>query len=166
METNGFFTRIGSACRRDDNYVLGEWWSERRCHSRWGSIVRADGFGVLRGPSGEHSFLLEFDRATESPARLALKLPPYEQVALVEDRPDAVLFCFPDPDREASARRALYHPGMTLATGSWDRVKEDPLGPVWLAIDEQSRRTLLDLPVGDQDSRSLTARQVSEEVAW
>jgi hypothetical protein len=65
----------------------------------------------------------------------------------LEDRPDGVLFCFPDPDREASARRALHHPGMSLATASWDRVAEDPLGPVWLAIEEQRRRTLFTLPV-------------------
>lgn len=158
METNGFFTRIGSACRRDDNYFLDEWWSEERCHSRWGTIVRADGFGVLRGPMGELSFLLEFDRGTESPARLRQKLPPYEQVALLEDRPDAILFCFPDPDREASARRALHHPRMTLATASWDRLAEDPLGPVWLAIHEQTRRTLFDLPLGDQRSGSPSLR--------
>jgi hypothetical protein len=35
---------------------------------------------------------------------------------------------------------------MTLATASWDRLLEDPLGPVWLALEERRRRTLLDLP--------------------
>lgn len=156
VETNGFFTRVASACRSDDSHFLIEWWSEQRCRSRWGSIVLADGFGMLQGTAGTRSFLLEFDRATESPARLALKLPPYERVALLEDRPDAILFCFPDPAREASARRALWHPGMTLATASWDRLSEDPLGPVWLAIDEQRRRTLLDLPLAPAKPDSLT----------
>jgi len=145
--TNGFFTRIASECRRDVGHRLAEWWSERRTRSRWGSIVLADGFGVIEGPARQRSFLLEFDRGTESPARLALKLDAYERVALVDERPDAVLFCFPDPDREASVRSALYRPGMTLATASWDRVADDPLGPVWLPIGEQRRRTLLDLPV-------------------
>jgi hypothetical protein len=146
VSTNSFFTRIASACRRDDAYLLDQWWGERRCHKRWGTIVRPDGFGILRGPSGERSFFLEFDRRTESPARLALKLVPYERVALLEDRPNVVLFCFPDPAREGSARRALRHPGMALATASWDRLEQDPLGPVWLAIEEKRRRTLLDLP--------------------
>jgi hypothetical protein len=93
------------------------------------------------------SFLLEVDRGTESPARLALKLAPYERLAFLEDRPDVLPFCFPDPSREASARRALHRPGMQLATASWDRVAEDPLERVWLAIDEQQRRRLLELPL-------------------
>jgi Replication-relaxation len=147
VETNGFFTRIALACRQDPNYRLAEWWSERRCRSRWGNIVLADGFGILRGPQGECSFLLEFDRGTESPARLRLKLPPYERVALLHDRPHVILFCFPNAVREASVRRGLHPPGMALATASWDRFVEEPLGPVWLAIDEQRRRTLLDLCV-------------------
>jgi hypothetical protein len=146
VETNGFFTRIASACQAGNGHSLAEWWSETRCRSRWGSIVLADGFGVLRGPSGSRSFLLEFDRGTESPARLALKLPPYERLALVENRPDVLLFCFPDPSREASARKALHRPGIQLATASWDRLAEDPLGPVWLAIDEQQRRRLVEIP--------------------
>lgn len=45
---------------------------------------------------------------------------------------------------------------MTLATASWDRLSEDPLGPVWLAIDEQRRRTLLDLPLAPAKPDSLT----------
>lgn len=146
--TNGFFTRLASACQAGNGPNLVEWWSESRCRSRWGSIVLADGFGELRCPSGSRSFLLEFDRGTESPARLALKLPPYERLALLENRPDVLLFCFPDPGREASARKALHHPGMQLATASWDRVAEDPLGRVWLAIDEQQRRQLVELPHG------------------
>ncbi|MDP9233526.1 MAG: replication-relaxation family protein, partial [Actinomycetota bacterium] len=88
--TNGFFTRIVLACRHDDVHLLDEWWSERRCHSRWGSIVRPDGFGILRGPGAERSFFLEFDRRTESPSRLALKLGPYQRVALLDDRPDVI----------------------------------------------------------------------------
>jgi hypothetical protein len=145
VETNGFFTRIAFACRQDSNYRLTEWWSEKRCRSRWGTIVLPDGFGILEGPQGECSFLLEFDRGTESPARLNLKLPPYERVALLQDRPDVILFCFPDPGREASVRRVLHRPGMALATASWDRLVADPLGPVWLAIEEQRRCSLLDL---------------------
>jgi len=36
---------------------------------------------------------------------------------------------------------------MQLATASWDRLADDPLGPVWLAIDEQQRWRLVELPL-------------------
>lgn len=149
MGTNGFFTRIASGCRHDGgHHRLAEWWSERRSRNRWGSIVLADGFGMIEGPGGQRSFLLEFDRGTESPARVALKLDAYERVALVDERPDAVLFCLPEsrprgcgPEGPVSARHDARH--RKLGPG----VAEDPLGPVWLLIGEQRRRTLLDLPI-------------------
>ena len=78
-------------------------------------------------PGRQPILLLEFDRGTESPTRLALKLAPYERLALLENRPDLLLSGFPDLGREASARKALRKPGRQLATTSWDRVVEDPL---------------------------------------
>jgi hypothetical protein len=154
VETNGFFTRLAWACRHGQRASLTEWLSEKRCAIRWGSIVLADGYGKVAGQNGCRSFLLEFDRGTESSPRLALKLARYEQVALLDEGPDLALFCFPDTRREALARRAFYDPGMTVATATWDRYGEDPLGPVWLRFGEERRRLLLDLPISKPGQRS------------
>jgi Replication-relaxation len=61
---NGFFTRIASACQTGDGHRLVEWWSEARCRNRWGSIVLADGFGVLRGACESRPF---FSRSIAGP---------------------------------------------------------------------------------------------------
>lgn len=154
---NGFFSRLTWACRRDQSVSLTEWLSETRCRILWGSIVLADGYGKVEGPNGSRSFLLEFDRGTESSPRLSLKLARYEQAALLDEGPDLALFCFPDPQREALARKAFYDPGMTVATATWDRHDEDPLGRVWLPFGQQRRQRLLDLPLSKPDHRSTTS---------
>lgn len=122
----------------------------------------ADGYGRVEGESASRSFLLELDRGTESSPRLSAKLARYEQVALLDDAPDLALFCFPDSRREALARKAFYDPGMTVATATWDRYSQDPLGAVWLAIGEERRRCLLDLPIRKSRPRS----PISGESDW
>jgi len=114
VETNGFFTRLVCACRREGRHRLAQWWSERQAARRWGSLVQPDGYGQLEGPTSTRSFFLELDRDTEGSARLRGKLVGYESVAMIEERPDLLLFCFPDPQREAFARKVLCSPG-TLA---------------------------------------------------
>lgn len=151
---NGFFSRLTWACRRDQRVSLTEWLSETRCRILWGSIVLPDGYGKLEGENGSRSFLLEFDRGTETSPRLALKLARYEQAALLDEGPDLALFCFPDSQREILARNAFYDPGMTVATATWDRYSEDPLGPVWLPYGQQRRQRLLDLSLSKPDQRS------------
>jgi hypothetical protein len=84
--------------------------------------------------------------ATESPGRLAAKLEAYGRIGLGSDRPDALVFCFPDPIRETSARRRLHGVrGLVVTTGSWDRVGPDPLGAVWLPTGSERRVRLVDL---------------------
>jgi hypothetical protein len=151
---NGFFSRLAWACRRDQRVSLTDWLSEKRCGIRWGSIVLADGYGKVEGHNGSRSFLLEFDRGTESSPRLALKLARYEQVALLDEGPDLALFCFPDSRREVLARNAFYDPGMTVATATWDRHSEDPLGRVWLPFGQQRRQRLVELPLCKHDQPS------------
>lgn len=150
--TNGFFSRLIFACRADGTHDVAEWWGERRCRRQWGEIVLPDAYGCLRGPEGHVSFFLEYDRGTERPWRLAAKLVAYARIGLGGDSPDALLFCFPDPLRETSARRRLHGVrGLVVATASWDRVGEDPLGAVWLPVGSDHRGRLMDLP-GTRDS--------------
>ncbi|MGH8515777.1 MAG: hypothetical protein ACREV8_17905, partial [Gammaproteobacteria bacterium] len=100
-----------------------------------------------RGSDSVRSLFLEYDRGTESPGRVAAKLIGYQSVAGLSDAADLLLICFPDPLREAAVRKRLYGPGITLATASWDRLEQDPLGAIWLPIDSERRVPLLDLPI-------------------
>lgn len=155
VEANGFFTRVAWACRNDRTHSLTEWWGELRCRRRWGEMVLPDGYGRLDGPGEPTSFFLEYDRGTESPGRLAAKLHGYERVALLQDRPDALLFCFPDPDREASARKRLHGlNGIAVATASWDRVSVAPLGSVWLPLGSERRVPLAAFPIASRTGGS------------
>lgn len=145
VATNEFFVRIAHACRLEGVHHLTAWWGELRCRRHW-EIVLPDGYGRLADSRGSISFFLELDLGTESPGRLAAKLPAYGDVSHAKDCPDVLLFCFPDPIREAAARKRLWAPGMPVATGSWDRYAADPLGAVWLSIGGERRVPLLGLP--------------------
>jgi hypothetical protein len=146
METNSFFAHLIHACRNDGATQLVDWLGENQCRRQYGMVCQPDGYGRITGPRATCSFLIEYDRGTESPARLAAKLPPYERIALLDDHPDALLICFPDSDREISARRRLYSPdGIVLATTTTALHTADPLGPVWLPSDSEQRVSLLDL---------------------
>lgn len=146
VETNGFFARLIGACRNDGDHRLHEWLSESRCRRRFGTSCQPDGYGRMSFGDKECSFLVEYDRGTESPARLSAKLPAYEQLALLDDRPDALTFCFQHAEREVSARRRLYPPGgMILATTTLGLHTADPLGPIWLPLGSDRRLRLTDL---------------------
>jgi len=145
-ETNGLFTRLAHACRTsEDPYRLARWWRERTCALRWQGLVRPDGLGRLEGPEGTVTFALELDRGTEPRDRLAEKLERYLLIASGPDAPEVVLFCFPNTDREQSAREVLRRTGLPVATTNLQRHLPDPLGPVWRPIGEDRRLRLIDL---------------------
>jgi hypothetical protein len=148
-ETNGFFTGLARACRSaPGGYRLGLWWPERTCAKRWDGLVRPDGIGRLEGPGASVTFALELDRGTMNRGRLEGKLERYVLVASGPDAPQAVLFCFPSPEREQSAREVLRRPGLDIATTTLDRHRSDPLGPVWRPVGADRRVRLLDLGEG------------------
>ena len=65
--------------------------------------------------------------------RLAGKLPGYADLAQAAGHPTWVLFVFPSPARETSARRVLSHPEVPVATAVvHPRVAPD--GPLWLPV--------------------------------
>jgi hypothetical protein len=148
VEVNGFFTRLAYRCRDGSGLRLAEWWSERRCASDWGGMVRPDGLGLLRGSGVDVRFFLEVDRGTETSTRLEEKLARYARVARFPDAPEAVLFLFPSERREAEARRILVNPGMVVLTGTRASAGQDPLGPFWLPSGADRRLRITDVRPG------------------
>lgn len=105
---NGLFTALAYAARRDPpRGRLIEWWSEARTAAWCGDLVRPDALGVWTEHPDTIEFLLEYDRATQTLDRLTAKLDGYEQLEHHSGRTRWLLFAFPSPRREATARRAL-----------------------------------------------------------
>jgi hypothetical protein len=118
IEVNGFFSRLARRCRIVGGLELVEWWSERRCVSEWGGIVRPDGLGQLRQAGLDVRFFLELDRGTEPLSALEEKLARYARVSRFSDSPSTLLFVFPTERREIEARRVLFNSGMRVLSGT------------------------------------------------
>jgi len=155
VECNGFFARLALVCRRR-GWEL-EWTGERRAAARWdspgslGPVINPDGIGRIIAGGREISFFLEYDRGTENHDQLERKIERYRIVGRTAVRPDALLFVFPSATREREARRALVGAGFTVATAVRHDVLRDPFGPVWLPLDDDRRRMILDLPLESRD---------------
>jgi hypothetical protein len=143
IEVNGFFTRLARRCRMDHGLKLVEWWSERRCVSEWGGIVRPDGLGRLQGPRLDLRFFLELDRGTETTSALEEKLARYARVSRFSDSPGVLLFLFPTERREAEARSVLFNCGMIVLTASKVEFAQDPLSSCWLPMEGDRRDSIL-----------------------
>jgi hypothetical protein len=148
LEINGLFCSLAAWARTVEDAELAEWWSERRCATEWGEVVRPDGFGVLRYGDTVVEFFVELDRGTETLARLADKLTGYTELVRATGWSPKVCFWFPSPRREAEARRVLAHPDVPVATGAGGH-GDDSAGPgeaVWLPTGSTGpRRHLIDL---------------------
>lgn len=155
VECNGFFARLTLACRRRGWRL--EWTGERRAAAQWdssatmGPLVTPDGIGRITAGDREISFFLEYDRGTENHDQLARKIDRYRFVGRTGRAPDALLFVFPSAGREREVRRSLPGSGFTLATAVRRDVLRDPVGIVWLPLDDDRRRTILDLPLEPSD---------------
>ena len=149
LATNGLFCSLARWARGVEDAELAEWWSERRCNNEWGEVVRPDGFGTLRQQTRVVEFFVEFDRGTETLARLADKLTDYAQLIHATGWTPLVCFWFPTTGREAEARRVLTHPEVPVATGAAG-LGDDPGGAAWLRVGSTGpRRHLIDLaPAG------------------
>ena len=144
-EVNDFFTRLAEDARGKPSPRLRIWLGERGCRQVWRDLVRPDGYGVLEARGRQVSFLLELDGGTEIRSRLARKLDACADLAGTPESPDALVFCFPSSEREASARAILEDPGIVVATGVLQDHLRDPLGEVWLPLGARRRRPLVDL---------------------
>lgn len=144
VECNGFFARLTRACR-ERGWEL-EWIGERRAARRWESIISPDGIGRIRSADREISFFLEYDRGTENHDQLETKTYRYRIVGRTATSEDALLFVFPSTARERYARSALIGASVPVATAARSDALRHPLGPVWLPLDDDRRRPILDLP--------------------
>ncbi len=149
LATNGLFCALARWARGVEDAELAEWWSERRCKTEWGGVVRPDGLGTLRHGQRVVEFFVELDRGTETLARLADKLTGYAELVRATGWTPQVCFWFPTTGREAGSRRVLAHaevPVVTGAVGLGDEMGAGPGGPVWLPVDSTGpRRHLIDL---------------------
>ncbi len=144
-EVNDFFTRLAEEAGGRQGHRLRTWLGERGCRRVWRDLVRPDGYGILEAGGQQISFLLELDGGTEIRSRLARKLEACADLAGTPEAPDALIFCFPSREREASAREILHDPGILVATGVLEEHLHDPLGEVWLPLGGRRRRSLVDL---------------------
>jgi len=143
---NGFFCDLLGAARGRPGTDLRVWWPERRCRATWGEVVRPDGYGVWQDAGAELAFFLEYDRGTETHARLVAKLEGYATLAAAARDPFWVLFWFTGSKREVTARKALTGAPVPVATACEGALPSDA---VWLPAGRSGdRRHLAELGVG------------------
>jgi len=167
IEANGFFVAVATAARHLQDEGLYHWmgeWAARLAYRDRGAAFFPDGWGRYISPSGEVVFLLEWDRGTESPRRLGVKVSQY--VAYFGRRNQAaltnVLFVAPNSAREETIRESL---SRRLPSGSqscctfWtcelSRLAfAGPLGPIWRSVRGEDRpAALVELPAHPRSSR-------------
>ncbi len=103
-----FIALITAAAHAGGPTRLRAWWSEARCARYFGDLVRPDAYGRWHHPrAGELEFFLEYDRGTETTARVAGKLDGYAALATATGIPTPVLVWLPTAAREATVRPVL-----------------------------------------------------------
>jgi protein involved in plasmid replication-relaxation len=131
---------------RDGGGELRRWDSERDTADflynsiRVGSSPHPDGMGIWAEGDRDIAFLLEYDTGTEHLPQLMGKLPDYADLArrayIAFRMP--ILFCFPTPRREQTARKALAATkasrDLQIATAALDLRVTSPAGPVWMPL--------------------------------
>ncbi len=156
LGVNGFFCALMRAARQTSGCRLVTWRARPHVSSSY-TLVEPDGFGVWQEVGWRLPFYLEYDRGTERLERLRDKVTTYAKVVReLEDRDrehvafaSLVLFVFPGPWREASARRVLRESRVMVATAiespGWR--DETPAAAVWapLGCTTGGRRRLIEL---------------------
>lgn len=161
IEANGLFVGLAAAARLLDDEGLYHWmgeWASRLAYRERGAAFFPDGWGRFISPSGEVVLLLEWDRGTESPRRLGVKVSQY--VSYFSRRKQAalsnVLFVTPNSAREETVRDSIrrrlpahQQTCCTFWTADLSRLAESgPLGPIWRPLRGESGRptALVELP--------------------
>lgn len=178
LETNRFVTDLIAATLATADHGVAVWWSSAGAAGRVNDqamrrrLVPDTGF-LLSTSAGPVECLLEWDRGTETTARLTEKLVLYrtaESRLSHRRKPCSVLFVVPGPGRvetlhnafrafavERDERNGLFQVSLN---GSWpllvatvpDLQRSGPLGRVWWPIDPDSREgpfTMSELPASE-----------------
>lgn len=154
---NGFFVAL-AIYAREGGGELRDWRSEQETaeylyQRTWEAEYEPhpDGLGIWAEGGRDICFLLEYDTGSEHLPQLAAKLPSYAEGArtnMVLQVP--ILFCFPTPRREQSARKALARVSashdLQIATAALNPRLTCPAGPVWMTLHgEHGPMRLIDL---------------------
>jgi len=176
-EANEFFIELAAAAAPLHDAGLYHWVGDEDCRRLYrvrGSDLAPDGWGRLLTPAGDVIFFLEWDRGTESPARIAAKVSGY--LTHFADKPSPelnhVLFVAPGPARGASIRATV---DRLLPSGScsfWVThiellSKIGSLGPIWCRTegDADDRTSILELPAHSRSLRTV-AHSIGKPNWW
>ena len=151
LGVNGVFCALGAQARNEAGCALVSWWSERRCAEHYGELVRPDAHGVWAEHGRQVAFFVEYDTGSEPLARVAAKICGYAELVAAGGPRHPVCFWLGSAAREAHLRRLLAErrPRLTVATASAEvaaALGTGPAGAVWLCVDSERRRRLVDLP--------------------
>jgi hypothetical protein len=174
LEANRFVTDLIAATLHEPTIGVHAWYSSREAAARLGNQQKGDlrpdtGF-LLDVPAGAIECVLEWDRGTETQARLTEKLYGYRlaEGRLRTSEPRTILFVVPGAGRVQTLQRAYAafeqererhrrQEGLVKLEGRWpllaatvaDLRRYGTLGRVWQRIDEENeqRFTLAELPV-------------------
>lgn len=171
LGVNGFFVDLAAHARTTPNTRLDVWWSERRCRTVGGDLVRPDAHGRWTEHGNTVGFWLEYDTGTEKRHTVAAKVDGYATLHDATGLNHTVLFWLSTPGREASLRHSLTrHPAVTsgrlLVATAGGGTTQHPAGPVWAPVstpDSARRVRLADLPTPGADTRPAAACPASEK---
>ena len=138
---SGFYAGLAAQSRVPGRRLV-DWLTEAEA-ARWSEgIVRPDGLGVWEEDGRRVEFLLEYDRGTETLARLAAKLAGYARFEAERGEAAWLLFAFTSARRESTARRALSGTDVAVATAVVP-TGGHPNGDLWLPLDRDAGRVRL-----------------------
>jgi len=165
LEANRFVTELIAATLADGSLGVSEWWGSRSAAARLTDASQRsrpipDAGFLLETPAGPSECYLEWDRGTETLARLTHKLTLYRhaEVQCGELRPVNVLFVVPserrlqalvdavaaDNDRRRKTRDNWFTPSWPLSAALTAELNEQgPLARVWRSLADPGRRLRL-----------------------
>ncbi len=148
LGVNQVFVDLLATTRTTPGTGLVAWWGEQFCRDRFQGLVNPDGIGVWEQDGRRVLFALEYDRGSETLARLAPKLEDYLLLETALGWEFWLLVVVPGPRREAGALARLGRHGLAVATTS-RRSGFNPADAVWAPVfanPEARRVRLIDLP--------------------
>ncbi|MDX6393264.1 MAG: hypothetical protein QOJ73_4327, partial [Streptosporangiaceae bacterium] len=182
--TNWFFVSLARHARQGGGELRAWAGESRTAEYFYGFALGARSLDALPHPDGlgiwaEHGrdivFLLEYDTGSEHLPQLTGKLHRYAELAgevsHAEQVSHPLLFCFPGPRREQSARRALAATAdagrLRIATAALDPRLTCPAGPAWMPLHGGHRHPvrLIDLETAMPDPMQLAREQEKRELA-